>query len=256
MMDWIVLRKIIAGFVLPPAGPLLCVMLGLALMGRHQRYRRIGKTLAWLGVGSLIALSLPVVSSWLIDVAGGAEPLSLTRPLAAQAIIITGGGVRIHAPEYGGNTLGPLTLERTRYGAYLVRKTGLPVLVTGGVVSKGAPEAELMRDALQQEFALPVRWIEAKSRSTSENARFSAATLKSEGITRIVLVTHAVDVRRARLEFESAGFQVTSAPTGVGPNTPQPMVVLDFFPSASALQGSYYACYELIALLARRLIGL
>jgi uncharacterized SAM-binding protein YcdF (DUF218 family) len=252
-MDWIVLRKIIAGFVLPPAGPLLCVMLGLALMGRH---RRTGKSLAWVGVCSLIALTLPVVSSWLVDVAGGAVPLDPTRPSPAQAIVIPGGGVRFHAPEYGGSTLGQLTLERVRYGAYIARKTGLPVLVTGGVVSQGAPEAVLMRDALQQEFALPVRWVEANSRNTAENARFSAATLKPDGISRIVLVTHAFDVRRARLEFEAAGFDVIAAPTGVGPVAPSPMAPLDFFPSARALQDSYYACYELLALLVRRLIGL
>jgi uncharacterized SAM-binding protein YcdF (DUF218 family) len=111
-----------------------------------------------------------------------------------------------------------------------------------------------MRDALQQEYATPARWIEAKSRSTNENARFSAATLQAQGISHIVLVTHAFDVRRARLEFESAGFKVTPAPTGVGPNTPTPMAILDFFPSAKALQGSYYACYELLALLVRPLI--
>jgi uncharacterized SAM-binding protein YcdF (DUF218 family) len=253
MMDWIVLRKILAGFILPPAGPLLCVMFGLALMGRH---RRTGKSLAWLGVCSLLALTLPVVSSWLVDVAGGALPLDLTRPSTAQAIIIPGGGVRYHAPEYGGSTLGPLTLERVRYGAYLARKTGLPVLVTGGVVSQSAPEAEMMRDTLQQEFALPVRWVEANSRNTAENARFSAATLKPDGISRIVLVTHAFDVKRARLEFEAAGFTVTTAPTGVGPAAPSPMAPLDFFPSARALQDSYYACYELLALAMKRVITL
>jgi uncharacterized SAM-binding protein YcdF (DUF218 family) len=253
MMDWIVLRKILAGFVLPPAGPIICVMLGLALMGRRQR---LGKTLAWLGVSSLMALSLPAVSSWLVDVAGGAEPLDLTRPLTAQAIIITGGGVRVHAPEYGGSTMGQLTLDRARYGAYLARKTGLPVLVTGGKIPQGASEGELMRGALQQEFAVTVRWFEGESRNTSENARFSAAVLKPEGVSRILLVTHAFDVRRARMEFEAAGFQVTPAPTGVGANTPQPMAVLDFFPSARALQESYYACYELIALLMKQVITL
>lgn len=258
-MDWIVLRKIIAGFVLPPAGPLLCALLGLALMERHRRhphYLRAGKTLAWLGTCSLLAFSLPVVSSWLVDVAGGGAPLDLTRPVTAQAIVVTGGGVRIHAPEYGGNTLGPLTLERTRYGAYLAKKTGLPVLVTGGVVSEGTAEAELMRDALQQEFATKVRWIETKSRNTNQNARFSAAMLQAEGISRIVLVTHAFDVRRARMEFEAAGFQVTPAPTGVDPITDEPLAFLDFFPSARALQESHYACYELLALLVKQVIGL
>jgi uncharacterized SAM-binding protein YcdF (DUF218 family) len=252
MMDWIVLRKIIAGFVLPPAGPIFCVILGLALMGR---YRRVGKTLAWFGAGSLVALSLPVVSSWLVDLAGGGKPLDLTQPISAQAIVITGGGVRIHAPEYGGSTLGQLTLDRTRYGAYIARKTGLPVLVTGGMIPEGPSEGELMRSALQQEFAVPVRWLEGKSRNTRQNAQFSAAILKPEGISHILLVTHAFDVRRARLEFEAAGFQVTPAPTAVAPVTPEPMAVMDFFPSARALQESYYACYELLALIVRRLIG-
>jgi uncharacterized SAM-binding protein YcdF (DUF218 family) len=224
-------------------------MLGLALMRRHQR---LGKTLTWIGVCTLAALSLPVVAVWLVDVAGGGEPLDLSRATTAQAIVVTGGGVRIHAPEYGGNTLAELTLERTRYGAFLARKTGLPVLVTGGVLRKATAEGELMRNALQQEFGVPVRWAEVKSRNTRENARFTAAVLLPEGVTRILLVTHAFDVRRARSEFEAAGFQVTPAPTVVRPRTPLPMAVADFLPSAKALQSSYYACYELLALLVRQ----
>ncbi|HTE14963.1 MAG TPA: YdcF family protein [Burkholderiales bacterium] len=251
MMDWIVLRKIIAGFVLPPTGPLLCILLGLILMRRH---RRIGNALAWLGAGCLLVLSLPVVSSWLVETVGGSKPLDPTQPVSAQAIVILGGGVRLNAAEYGGDTLGQLTLERTRYGAYLAKRTGLPLLVTGGVVYKGAPEAEVMRDALQQEFATPVRWVEAKSRDTHENARYSAAKLQADGISRVVLVTHAFDVRRARMEFESAGLIVTPAPTGAGELIPQPVVMSDFLPSVRALQGSYYACYELLALVVKRLL--
>lgn len=245
MMDWIILRKIIAGFVLPPTGPLLCAMLGLALLRRKPR---LGKTLAWVGTSSLVALSLPVIAILLVDIAGGGAPLDLSRPTSAQAIVITGGGVRVHAPEYGGNTLAQLTLERTRYGAYLSRQTGLPVLVTGGAVLKTKPEAELMQIALQQEYAMPARWVETKSRDTKENARFSSAILLPEGISRILLVTHAFDVRRARLEFEAAGFHVTPAPTVVRPRTPVPMAVTDFLPSVSALQSSYYACYEMLGL--------
>ncbi len=248
-MDWIVLRKLLAGLLLPPAGPLLCALLGLALM-RHRR--RLGQILAWTGVVSLLALSLPAVALWLVDAAGGGEALDLSRPVTAQAIVVTGGGVRIHAPEYGGSTMAQLTLERTRYGAHLARKTALPVLVTGGVLRKAPAEGELMRNALQQEYGLSVRWAELKSRNTRENAQYTAAILLPEGVTRILLVTHAFDVRRARLEFEAAGFQVTPAPTGARPRT-APLAIADFLPSAAALQSSYYACYELLALLVRML---
>jgi uncharacterized SAM-binding protein YcdF (DUF218 family) len=246
-MEWIVLRKLIAGLVLPPTGPLLCAILGLALMGRS---RRLGKTLAWIGVCSLIALSLPAVAMWLANLSGGGEPLDLSRLTTTQAIVVTGGGVRTRAPEYGGQTMAQLTLERARYGAYLAKKTGLPVLVTGGVLRRATAEGELMRNALQQEYGVPVRWAELKSRNTRENAHFTAAVLLPEGVTRILLVTHGFDVRRARLEFEAAGFQVTPAPTVIRPRS-VPLAATDFLPSAGALQSSYYACYELLALLVR-----
>ena len=35
------------------------------------------------------------------------------------------------APEYGGPAAGPGLLERLSYGAYVARRTGLPVLVSG-----------------------------------------------------------------------------------------------------------------------------
>jgi uncharacterized SAM-binding protein YcdF (DUF218 family) len=252
MTDWVVLRKLIAGFVLPPTGPLLCAVLGLVL----ARWRpRVGKALVWVGVCSLLAFSLPVVSKWLVHEAGGTVPLDLSRPLDAQAIVILGGGIRPKAAEYGRDTLSLLTLERVRYGAFVARKTGLPLLVTGGVVFEGEPEAELMRDALQDEFGLPVRWVEPRSRNTHENALYSAATLKASGVSRIVVVSHVFDARRARIEFESAGLQVILAPTGTGLLSSQPLSLVDFLPSARALLNSYYACYEFVALLGLHLFG-
>ena len=253
MIKWIILRKLLAGLVLPPAGPLGCAVLGLAL---SRWYPRVGKTLAWLGVCSVVAFSLPVVSTWLVVATGGEGTLDVSRPVAAQAVVILGGGVRHGAPEYGGATLGQLTLERVRYGAYVARKTKLPVMVTGGAPSGGEPEAELMKNALEQEYGIAVRWMEARSRNTRENARYSAATLRPDRISRVLLVTHVFDATRARLEFEDAGFEVVSAPTGVGQPSAEPSTLLDYFPSARALQTSYYACYELLALSARRLVGL
>jgi uncharacterized SAM-binding protein YcdF (DUF218 family) len=249
MMDWVVLRKVLANFVLPPAGPLLCVMLGLLMI---QRRRRGGVALAWLGVLALLALSLPIVAGWLAETVGGGHALDLNKPVSAQAIVVLGGGVRVNAADYGGDTLGLLGLERTRYGAFLARRTGLPLLVTGGIVYKGRPEAEVMRDVLEQEFKVPVRWVEARSRDTHQNAQFSAAMLKSAGVSRVLLVTHAFDVRRARQEFEAAGLKVMPAPTGSGEWIPQPLAPADFFPSVRAMQTSYFACYELMALIVKR----
>jgi uncharacterized SAM-binding protein YcdF (DUF218 family) len=92
---------------------------------------------------------------------------------------------------------------------------------------------------------VPVRWAENRSRNTHENAQLSAAILKRDGVKRVVLVMHGFDIRRARAEFVAAGLEVVPAPTQIpnfsltGP--------LDFVPSVGALQGSYFALYELLA---------
>jgi uncharacterized SAM-binding protein YcdF (DUF218 family) len=235
-----VLKAVFKALVLPPAGPLLLALAGLMLWRVRPR---LARALVAVGVGSLLLLSLPIVSSALLVAAGDTRTLDLAEARKAQAIVILSGGLRRDAPEYGGDTLGRLSLERTRYGARVARETGLPVLVTGGPYGPTRPEAHVMRDVLEREYRVPVRWIEDGARTTRENALYTAQILRPLGIERIVLVVHAFDVPRARLEFERAGLSVVPAPTGI----PRLAVVsvADFLPSAAALQSSYYALYEL-----------
>ena len=51
-----------------------------------------------------------------------------------------------------------------------------------------------MRQSLEEEFGVPVRWIEPESRNTHENAVRSAEILRAEGIREVVLVAHAFDM--------------------------------------------------------------
>jgi len=241
-MDVFAVKKLLTALVLPPTGLLLVAIAGLAL-GRVRP--RLGQALAWAGLLGLTLLSLPLVSYGLQRLVAVSPAIDLAQTGQAQAIVILGGGVRRAAAEYGGDTLGRLTLERVRYGAWLARRVKLPVLVTGGVVYGGTPEAVLMKNALEQEFGIKVRWVEPRSRNTHENAVDSTAILSASGIRSVVLVAHSFDMRRAMAEFEAAGLQVIPAPTGI-PNATSDSP-LEWLPSVSALQGSYYALYELLA---------
>jgi uncharacterized SAM-binding protein YcdF (DUF218 family) len=242
-MDLFLLKKLLAALVLPPTGPLLLAIAGAVAL---RRWPRLGRVLLWTGLAVLLALSLGPVSGLLLWLANDSPAVRMDDARTAQAVVILGGGVRRDALEYGGDTLGRLSLERVRYGAKLARETGLPVLVSGGTVfGDTATEASLMRAALEQEFKVPVRWAEDRSRNTHENAQFSAATLKRDGVKRVVLVIHGFDIRRARAEFVAAGLEVVPAPTQI-PNF-EISGPLDFLPSVPALQGSYYALYELLA---------
>jgi len=236
------LKAIVKALVLPPAGPLLLALVGL-LVTRHSP--RAGRVLIWTGALSLVLLCLPIVA-WLLARPFDMKPLDYAEAKRAQAIVILGGGTRRRAPEYGGDTMARLTAERVRYGARGERQTGLPVLVAGGSMPDvQSSEAAIMREVLEAEYGVAVRWTEDRSRNTHENARFSAALLRADGVATVVLVAHAMDMPRARAEFASAGIATVAAPTGLA--SAGPIRLMDFVPSAPALQASHDALYEILA---------
>jgi uncharacterized SAM-binding protein YcdF (DUF218 family) len=238
----------VKALLLPPTSPLLAAAVGLLLLSRRPL---LGRWLIAGGLAVLWLLSLPICAYALIVWFARAEPVDLQQARAAQAIVVLAGGIRRSAPEYDGPTLGRLTLERVRYGARLARQLELPVLVTGGPPDRFA-EAPLMREALEREFGIKVRWIEDRSRNTYENAQFSASILLAERVRTVVLVAHSFDMPRARVEFERAGLQVVLAPTYVPSRSIDPKPA-DFLPNAAALEISRYAVYEMLGLAIRPL---
>ena len=247
-MGWL-LTNLIASFLLPPLSLLLIGALGLALLRKRPG---LGKGLLALSLGLLTVLSLPAVSGRLL---GSLEEGALLPPdhrPPAQAIVVLGGGRYLDSPEYGADTVGWAALERLRYAAVLQRQTGLPILVTGGKPDGGElPEGDIMRRVLEQEFGVPVRWVEDRSNNTWENAYFSREVLKGSGVQTIYLVTHAWHMPRAKRVFEAAGFRVI--PAGVTFHRAGALSPLDFLPDASALEGSSHYIHEIIGLVWYRL---
>ena len=223
------LKKILAALILPPAGPILLVLFGLWLLrAKSRRWQHGGAALATLSLLGLLVLSLPVVGNALMAPLEPHPPIAPEQLRRVQAIVILGGGSYFAAPEYGGDTVSHYTLERLRYGARLGRESSLPVLVTGGAPFGGRAEAESMREALERDFGIKVRWVESAARDTAENARLSAPLLKAAGVTRIALVSHGWHLPRAIELFEKQGIEVTPAPTAF--STGSPSLLEDLLP--------------------------
>lgn len=238
-------QKVIGALVLPPASPILLIAAGLLMI---RRWPRTGYAAAWMGVLSLLLLSLPVTSDLLVRAAGDRTHFSAERAKGAQAIVILGGGRR-YAPEYGGETVSRFALQRLRLGAKLAKELDLPVLVTGGAVyAPGASEAQLMAEALEDSFETPVKWIESKSRNTHENATFSAPLLRAAGIDTVILVTHDVHQRRSMAEFSAAGIDTIPASVTLRAN-PAGRSFPQHIPNAGALTMSALALHELLGYL-------
>ncbi|SEL48014.1 YdcF family protein [Ectothiorhodospira marina] len=237
-------------FIMPPANGLILILLGLLLWRR-----RLGRVAIWLGLGILYVASLPVVSYALmqgLEARSGAVPLSEVVAGDAQAIVILAGGRRPDAPEYGGvDTVNEYSLKRARYGAWVHRETGLPILVSGGRVEGDEPssESELIADVLEHELGVPVRWVEDESRNTCENAFHTAERLAGEGVTHALLVTQALHIPRARWCFSQTDLQITPVPTF--DRQPDPDDSFDWrglIPQAKAMARTRFALHEYLGL--------
>jgi uncharacterized SAM-binding protein YcdF (DUF218 family) len=241
-------RAIIPILLIPPVGLLWVILLGLALARSHPR---TGVAIAGLGAAALFALSLPVVGGALI--ASLETGLPTANPeLDPGAIIVLGGdGDRVRNATLAAEP-GALSLQRLAGAAKLTRKTGLPVLITGGPVGPGEPPvADIMADTFDSAFGLPVEWREARADNTCENARYSAEILRRAGIGSALVVTHAWHMRRAILAFEQAGYPIVPAP--LPPGTLQVHGMMDFMPHTQAWIRSFYALHEWVGLIGYRM---
>ena len=231
-MEWLITKAFSA--LLAPLGIVLVILLVAALVA----WRR--PLAAWRPVALALIVLYPLSTHFVADqLLWWLEPAPRdpAADRSGQAIVVLGGGTYFSAPEYGGDTVKAQVLARLRYAAHLHRALDKPVLASGGAPEgNSVPEAQLMRHVLQQDFRITVQWIEEGSRNTFENAQLSASLLKPAGIQRIYLVTHAWHMRRARLAFEHAGFNVIPAPTGYA--TRFKLTALDFLPDARALYDS------------------
>jgi uncharacterized SAM-binding protein YcdF (DUF218 family) len=210
--------------------------------------RRVLSFLCLLTGSVLLYLSsIPLVSNYLLqslETYPALDQEEISQP-RASAIVILGGGHYPDAPEYDGDTVSQHTLVRIRYGAWLHRHTGLPILLTGGTVgSAKVSEARLMQLALDEDFQIKNTWIEGKSSNTLENAAFSQKVLSRKGIKKIYLVTHAWHMNRSLIAFQQSGLDVIPAPTGFTTNDYLSYGIFSLLPRSRSLFDTNRALHE------------
>ncbi len=229
--------NLVADILLPPASLAVVALLFLITAPRA----RLG---AIITLALLIILGLPLVATALLN--SLAPPVMTTSgPAPAAIVILSGDAIRIQ----GSVDLdpGPLTLDRTRAGAALARRTGLPILVSGGAVSDARTTlAAMMTKSLHDDFGLTAQWEEARSRDTWENAEFSAAILHEAGIQRVFLVTHDWHMRRSLLAFRHFGLD--PVPVSVRPSYTPPFSWRALIISPVAWFNSFIAFHEWVGL--------
>lgn len=247
-MHFYAFKELARGLLLPPMGLLLLTVLGASLLA--LRHRRGGWICLTAGLSLMWLLSMPIVADQLTRLVQDYPAFNPATTTSAQAIVILGGGgSRDHAPEYGGQPAVELELlERLNYGAWLSRRTHLPILVTSDPDNAMAMAVSLTRD-----FQLPPRWVDWKAHDTFENARNSAAMLRTDHVHSILLVTSTTHMVRAAREFSATGLAVTAAPSQV--QAKSDLNLFSFLPASEGMLRSNRAVYELIGERVRELLA-
>lgn len=212
-MTW---RYIIKQLAFPPSSLLLLLLCSLFLRKRWPKSAAVGLVIS---ISGLYIISLPITVEYAARALETETALSPeqwpTLKQHADAIVVLGGGREINDPAWPSEQPSLMAMQRLRYAARLAKSSQLPILLSGGLHFGQPPsEAQLMADSLAQDFAVNARWLESDSRTTWENAQYTAKILQAEGIQRVVLVTHAWHMPRSRWSFEQFGLQVISAPVG------------------------------------------
>jgi uncharacterized SAM-binding protein YcdF (DUF218 family) len=226
--------------LLPPANLPLLAVAGLIV---RRWYRRLGDLLTAVSCVLLLLLSMPFFGGTLLVSLEQHLPSDVVPGSKPGAIVILTADIDRYGGDDPGFGPGRLSLERERAGGALFRRLQLPVLVTGGVLRPGDPPiAAVLALSLRDDFQIPVRWIEPRSRDTWENAEFSAQILRANGIDSVYLVTHAWHMRRAVLAFHHFGIKVIPAPVQL--DRYPDLSMFDLLPQVLGWQITYYAVHE------------
>jgi uncharacterized SAM-binding protein YcdF (DUF218 family) len=255
-------------FLLPPGlGLTLLLVVGFAVLFVADR-SRFRKPISYLFFASLLlsyALSTRTVGYQMAAFLEGADlnalPLATLHEMQGKgegpgAIVILGGGLKYDEREkpYPLN-LNQRTAVRLQYGAHLAKNSMLPVLVSGGIgASFNVSEATVMARTLAEDYGVAAKWQEDISLTTAENAVFSAAILKRQGIKKIILVTHAYHMRRSFLVFQAQGLEVVMAPCGFMSGNGVDRW-LAWLPTLGGIEAVFATSHEIAGLMYYRLRG-
>jgi uncharacterized SAM-binding protein YcdF (DUF218 family) len=247
----IYVAKILPALLLPVGVVIILLAAGLGLRRR------------WLLVAGLVVLwsaSTPLVGDLAMRaVEGWQVPVDVDSVPASDAIVVLTGMLQ-RAPgtrevyEWGGG------VDRFEAGVALHRAgKARTVIIPGGWVPwrpDSRPEGEVLAEKAVA-LGVPREHLVVTERvsNTAGEAAAVARWLARDGTSprRIILVTSAFHMRRARLIFERAGLSVVPYPVDFQ-TSDSPFAVLDALPTAAALRDTETALRELYGYLYYRVV--
>ena len=239
------------GFVISPIG--IAILGGLvALLCARLKRQHIAKWLGWLTIAWLYLWMTPIMT-WVVGVrlereflVDGRVPMVETFP-EADAIVLLGGsmGIETNISSYAEMWSGA---DRVWQVARLYKAGKAPIVIATG---NGAIDTTL---PLLKDFGLPGGIVSFHdARNTEEEAKL----VERMGYKKILLVTSAWHMKRARLMFEkyAPSVEVVCAPADFENSmvAARPFFFSGFLPDPGAFMGNSVALHEWVGIVGYKL---
>ncbi len=245
----------LVGFILDPLNLVFLLLTLGALLAPWQRGAGTAAVAAATAV--VLVVSVTPLPEWLLrTLEERFPPVSYAASDLAGVVVLGGAtGSAVVAAERDTYLLGEAAERLTAAAGLARRHPDLPVVVAGfsaAVRHRGFSEGEMTRRLMADLGFPPDRFAyEERSRTTYENARFTARRVAGEGPW--LLVTSAFHMPRAVASFRAQGLEVVPYP--VDWRAP-PLDPTAWRPKASArFAWARVAIKEWVGLLAYRLLG-
>jgi uncharacterized SAM-binding protein YcdF (DUF218 family) len=227
----------------------LAAVLGLTASRLGGRWRWLGRACAVLTALALLAMTPLMANALLARLERADPPRAACIGDAPDVVVVLAGGIdRLPRDATDFEALGIASRRRLDTGmAYWRARAGRVLVITGGPAMPGLPAESVLMGAHAESLGVPVSAmrLEIEATSTWQNAQ-RLAHMQPAIPRRIVLVTSALHMARARLAFDAAGFETCLLP---GDYRFTPYGLPDaLLPRSSALRKSEAAIHELIGL--------
>jgi uncharacterized SAM-binding protein YcdF (DUF218 family) len=236
----IYLHKILPTFVLPIMLVIIVIVIGLI---------RNKKKLIYIAIGVLYILSTPIFSNNFFKLVEGSEyrkPISAID--SADAIVVLSGMLAIN--EVGDSTYVEWGDPDRFFGGLALFKAdkAQKLVFTGGKMpwnKAKKTEGEVLRDyAISNGIASEMIYITKDVENTADEAVAVKELISPD--KRIILVTSAFHMIRARKLFEKQGFEVVPYRVDYKIGCNSVITFMDFLPSANSLELSENGIREII----------
>lgn len=232
-----------------PAGGLITVFAAITayMFYKHAPGRRV---LAGATIVFYMLMITPVADGLMMPLEQ-AYTQTVPEETNGDVIILLGGGVRAGVPDVDGTgQTGEAAANRFLTAIRLQRIKHVPILLSGGAVLAGDAEEALIEKRMLLSLGVPEKdiYIEAKSRNTAENARYSCALCREKGWHHPIVVTSAFHMPRAVYFFQREGMEVTPYPGDYRTSAAEPLSPFSFVPQTYNLMNSCLAVKEYIGM--------